>query len=115
MSMVPRKTLEVKRFAAGSYVKGDYVEGADNTFNITASVQPLRGKEMELLPEARREFQAYKLYSDTQLLTVNTSETKNPDQVKIDGVWHEVLIVQDWQNIIINHYKIIVSRMSGNT
>ena len=115
MGMIPRKTLEVKRFAAGSWSGGRYTPGADSSLNIEASVQPLRGKEIQLLPEARRESQAYKLYSDTQLLTTDTSGSKKADQVKIGGVFHEVLIVEDWQNTIIDHYKIVVVRMSGKT
>ena len=109
--MIPKKTLSLKRFAAGDYsaTTGDWVEGAEDTSeNIEASVQPLRGKEMELLPEGRRESQAYKLYTGTQLFTVKTSPTNNPDQIQIDSNWFEVLIVEPWQNTIINHYKVIV-------
>lgn len=111
--MIPRKTLNIKQFAAGVYngTTGLWVEGASTTGTITASVQPLRGKEMEMLPEARRESQAYKLYTDTQLFTVDTTTNKNPDQVQINGDWHEVLIVEDWQNEILNHYKVIVVKL----
>lgn len=111
--MIPRRTLTVRRYAAGTYstITGKWVEGGTNDFTISASVQPLRGKEVELLPEARRESQSYKLYTDIQLLTVDTSNSKNPDRVQINGTWHEVLIVEDWQNDLINHYKIVVVKL----
>lgn len=110
--MIPRKTLSVKRFAAGSYnTDGDWVEGADSDFNISASVQPLTGREMEMLPEARRDSQSYKLYSDTQLLTADTSQTKNADIVTIDNEKFEVFSDEPWQNNIINHHKITVIKI----
>lgn len=109
MGVIPRKTLLVRRYAAGDYnTSGNWVEGTPGDFNILASVQPLRGKEMEMLPEARRESQAYKLYTDTQLLTINTTAKTNSDRVQIEGNWFEVLIAEPWQNTIIDHYKVIV-------
>lgn len=111
--MIPRRILTVRRYAAGTYstTTGKWIEGSTSDFTIGASVQPLRGKEMELLPEARRESQAYKLYTDTQLFTVDTSSSENPDRVQINGTWHEVLIVEDWQNDVISHYKIVVVKL----
>ena len=109
--MIPKKTLTVTRedTDTGAYnADGDWVKGTTSQFTITASVQPLTGKEMELLPEGRRESQSYKLYSATKLLTVKTAPKDNADLVTYDGRNFEVLIVEDWQNSIINHYKIIV-------
>ena len=78
MFEVFRKTYTVTRVAAGDYVDGKWVEGATSTFTIQASLQPAKPKEMEMLPEGRRNQETYKLYSDTQLRTVEEDET-NPE------------------------------------
>ncbi|MCK4521419.1 MAG: hypothetical protein KAU20_02510 [Nanoarchaeota archaeon] len=114
--MIPRQTLTVKRVAAGSYVLGIYQEGAESEFTIRASVQPLKANEMELLPDERRQSEAYRLYTDTPLQTAKegkkgSPETVNADKVIIYGDTFEVYSVGTWQNQIINHYKIIVFKI----
>lgn len=109
--MIPRKTLEVTRFTAGLRDKGQWQEGTPSNFNITASVQPLKPREMEMLPEARRNSQSYRLYTDTLLKTVNKVNGISPDKVEIDGENFEVFSVGHWQNNIIPHYKVIVIKL----
>lgn len=108
MGLIPRKTLTLSRPAAGSYVNGVWVEGAVTQSFFEASVQPLAGKEIELLPEERRNTESYKLFTDTELLTVNTSSRRNADIITIDGRNFEVYSVKSWQNTIINHYEVVV-------
>ena len=108
--MIPRKTLTVTRYGLGSDVKGHYVEGTPSTFNITASVQPLRPNEMLLLPEGRRESEAFRLYTDTQLLPARKDST-NAEKVAIGSVDYEVLSCAIWDNNIIPHFKAIVVRL----
>jgi len=104
MSMF-RSAFTVKRMAAGTWVKGKFTEGAVTSFSIMASVQPLKGKEIELLPEGRRQSQAVNIYTDTQLNT--TTATTNPDILTAFGFDFEILTVEPWQSNVINHYKCI--------
>lgn len=62
---------------------------------ITASIQPLDGEEMEMIPEARRERELYKMFTSFQ---VNTLTMENPDQVMFFGKVFEVFEVKPWQN-----------------
>ncbi|MCK5609862.1 hypothetical protein KAR91_48770 [Candidatus Pacearchaeota archaeon] len=110
--MLPKRTLNIKRLTPGNYnLEGDWVEGLVSPTTIETTVQPLRGKEMELLPEGRRDSQAYKLYPGMLMLTADTSNRQNPDQVQIDNEWYEAVIVEPWQNAILNHYKTIVVKL----
>ena len=72
----------------------------------TASIQPLEGEEMEMMPEGRHELKGYKLYTSTR---INTVTDVNPAQVEIFGDRYEITRVWPWQNNanfnIINHYK----------
>lgn len=112
--MIPRQTLAVTRFSGSSNVdgSGNVTPAGTSGFNITASVQPLRPNEMLLLPEGRRESESYRLYSDTQLLPAEKGK-KNADTVSIYGNDFEVLSCAVWQNTIINHYKIVVVKITG--
>jgi len=107
--MIPRHTFSVKRVIPGTYAKGRYVEGAETSFNITASKQPPTGKEMLLMPEGRRETETYILYTDTKLNPAIQGGA-NADRVVIDGDDFEVLKCETWQNDIINHYRATVQR-----
>jgi len=66
---------------------------------------------MQLLPEGRRESEAYRLYTDFELKTVRkeSGDKLNADTVTIDGKKFEVLSVAKWRNDVINHYKAVVS------
>ena len=106
-----RKTIPCTRTAAGSYVNGIWVEGTATPFTIEASVQPLRAKEMIMVPEARRNSASYRLYTDTELFTVRPNVTTSPDRVTLFGETYEVLICEPWRNDVISHYKAIVVKL----
>lgn len=109
--MIPRKPVTVTRFDQGSYVNGYWVEGSPSTFIINASVQPVKGADLEALTEGRRDSQIYKLYTDTKLKTVDKKNNLNADLVNIDNDDYEVMNVESWQNNLINHYKILVIKV----
>lgn len=103
-------TLTVKRFAQGTYDKGEFVEGSSSTLTIRASVQSPKAHDLQLLPEGRRNSQAYRLYTDTEL---RLSTAANPDKVVIDGEDYEVMAKSPWQNRILPHFRYVVVRMDG--
>jgi hypothetical protein len=100
-------TATVRRLSAQTtWVDGLSVDSAEDTpFSINCSVQPLTPKEMEMLPEGRRNEEVFRLYTDTELHTV---EDKNPDKIDVLGDTYEVLSVARWRNSIIPHYKAII-------
>lgn len=83
-----------------------------NPIPITASIQPLTGEELEMLPEARREKEIYKMFTSFQ---VQTLTDENPDQVQFFSKTFEIYEVKPWQNnanfTIINHYCYYVMRL----
>lgn len=113
---IPRRPLQCLR-PGGSYdANGRWQESSGAPFTITASVQPLSGKELEKLPEGRNLSGVYRLYTDFRLQTVDDNGAKNPDRI-VAGIsptpnrQYEVIQVEEWQNGVVPHYKAIVSLM----
>ena len=84
----------------------------------TASVQPLKGDEVKLVPEARRDSESFKMYTSTQILPLTS---QNPDQIQdfkspFTGITFEVVELFPWQNNanfnIVNHYKYIAFKLA---
>lgn len=106
MSTQFRSAFTINRTAAGTMVKGKFVNsGAVTPVSILASVQPLQGKDVNLLPEGRKTSQAVWIYTDTQLIPLTA--TTNPDILLAFGSEFEVLTVEPWQSNVIPHYKCI--------
>jgi len=113
-----RSPITLRRPAPGSYVEGRWVEGAYTDSTITASIQPLKGEDMESLPEGRRDSEAYKMYTSTLVKTVQEAgSNQNADRVIFFGKEFEVHQVNEWQNnsnfTIVNHYKYLVLRIDN--
>lgn len=107
-----RSPITLRTFAVGSYVNGRWVEGSHTDAIITASIQPLVGEEMQLVPEDRRETETFKMYTSA---VINTITDANPDQVIFNGKTFVVLQVFPWQNTSVffpvQHYKYICMRL----
>ena len=103
MGLIPRMTLTGERFTSGSRVDYKWVNGSTTPLEITASVQPLKPKEMEALSEGRRSAgQAYRLYTDDSLRTTQNSE--KADRLTIFGNEYEIFSEDEWKNNIINKF-----------
>ena len=79
----------------------------DGTF--TGSVQPLTGKELQFLPEGRRDIGLMKVYSNTPL-SVSVEGSNTPGDVVIwAGRKWEIIRELVFANDLINHYKYIAA------
>ena len=101
-------SLTVKRSPGGSFVEGLWVPDDYTTLVILASVQPLTPHEMMMLPEGRRESQAFRLFTSTRLLPAEEGK-QNADRVIFEDEEYEVISCATWQNRIIPHYSAVIS------
>lgn len=113
--LVGAETIIRRRFAAGSRgTDGRYVPGAATDTPIRASVQPLRGVDLQTLEEGDRQRDPKRVYTDSDLRTTNqhaTPKTK-ADHVIIDSVVYQVRTVDTWRGTSpIPHVKAIVLRL----
>ena len=105
-----RTPLTVTRRAAGAFSDGVWQEGTETELLILASVQPLRPDEMDSLPEGRRDRQAVKIYTSTELFTVRGKDT-SPDLVVWRGDTFEVISVAPHQSAVISHFKAVALKL----
>ena len=101
-----RKPYTVKRTVAGSYVNGVYVEGAETTLTIQASVQPMSGNDLVAVPEGRRASDMVKLYTSTDLFSQgDTGSGQSPDRLVWLGKDYEISSKDVNQMSVISHYR----------
>ena len=110
--MIPRQLLNIRRPTGGSRVAGRWIpSGTETTLEFYASIQPLKAKEMETLPEGRRTAgESYRLYGDTQPVLQTVKSDENPDLVDIYGDEFEIFSGKHWKNGLRSHSKYIVTR-----
>jgi hypothetical protein len=104
-----RKSVTITKRSTGTLVDGIYADAASTVSVIQASVQPASDSDVQTLPEGRRERKAFRLYTDTELLSLQESE--NPDRATLYGEEYEVVTKNPWQNAVIPHFKYIVVKV----
>lgn len=107
-----RKPQTIKRVTAGSYVDGVWVPGTESTFTIQASVQPLKDIELANLPEGRRNSDTIKLYTNSDLLTVeDKGVNQQPDRIVWQGFDYEIIAKSIRAMDIISHRRYYATRI----
>lgn len=96
-------------------VKGKRVADSYKKSYITASVQPATPDELlEEKVGAERDKHGIRLYTQTELRTVNTVTRRKADIVLYEGDYFEVLKVDKWtgNNRSLPHYKALAMKMN---
>jgi hypothetical protein len=105
------------RRAAGTFVNGTFVEGADATATVQSVVHPVTAKT-KLSERMMREIDLQRntdwivLYSalDTYVVGRDTEGTVN-DRVEFNGSTWEVKMVDNWRAGVLDHQKAIAARV----
>jgi hypothetical protein len=108
-------TYEYKRLAAGTYVDGKWIEGAEIIGTIVASIQPLTPQETQTLPEGERSSEFIRIYTATKINKVNEAAMTKGDKITYNGRDYEVKKVEDWTAYRIPHYKAIAVLLEEQT
>lgn len=90
------KPYQVTRSGGGEYVKGEWVEIAQQTLQIVASIQPLSGREIERLPEGDRIRESKKGYFVEAVRPSSEITGAAADLVLIEGKQFQVYNVEPW-------------------
>jgi len=105
MTLLENETITITRKAAGSYVNGLYVDGAETVTSIAANVQPLSGSQILQLAEADRKRESWAIFTE--------SEIRVNDLVTRGGKTYEVQRVEDFRNQPVPHYEGIMLLLEG--
>jgi len=103
-------TYSVTRTTAATLVAGRIVAGMASSFSISASVQPVEGRDLLAMPEGLRSEETRVVYTTTELRTL--TEGHGADVVTIDGDLWTVDKVERWQAFGEQHYRAFVARQA---
>lgn len=81
---------------------------AATTFEITASVQPMSGRELDRLPEGLRQREVRVVFTATELK--GTADTQEADEITIDGEQWQVQTPESWLTLG-NYFRAVVARV----
>jgi len=115
MFAIFRKPVTIKRRSPGAYVNGFFEQGSETTLTIEASVQPAGDREVQLLPEGRRDAGAFRLFTDAVLQVAQEGTGKNNDVAMLEGAEYEIMAEMPWQNNLIPHRAYIAARVTESS
>lgn len=106
--------LTIYRQASGSFVDGDWVEGAVTEVTLQVNIQPLKPYEIFMLPEADRTKVWVKFYSADYARTLKEGTSGwDADEFIWKSDRYKIMKVDDWTNGmgILEHVKIQAARI----
>ena len=109
-------TYTIKRFKKGYWDNstGKYSRDEDKEFEIDASIQPITGNDVKLLPEHRRNTESIMIFSNERLFPSDEKSQKAADIVIYDEKRFEVFKSSKWSETTdINHYETIAIMEDG--
>lgn len=82
----------------------------EDVFTIRASIQPTGTKDLQLLPEGMRNEDVVKVFTKTELFSVQRAESRVPDRFEYRGVNYQVELVDDWADLG-NYFRVLAVRV----
>jgi len=103
--------ITLKRHVAQtrSEATGEAVIAAPTSSTVQASVQPLNGKDRQVLPEGLRSRYGKRMYTTTEMFPADQDTGVTGDIVTIDGEDYEVFNVKR-ERALLKHYKVLALR-----
>lgn len=99
--------------AQGSYVDGEWVEGATTEVVRNVNIQPFKDEELLLLPESDRSREWYKLYCSEDLIADKPGVPNGTvaDEFIWNGDRYKVMKVKRYQMQTLDHFKAHAARL----
>jgi hypothetical protein len=106
MSLLGEVPVTISRPAQGEYVDGLWTElTSPATLILPLSIQPLKGREVDRLPEGQRTRGPMWVYCESELRPPNEDLGIKGDTFAWSGCTYEVGSVEDWTMFSPAHYK----------
>ncbi len=101
----------VTRWGKGKLVGGKLKASKLTPFKlVNPAVQPLNGREIETMPDNRRQSYMVKLYTAEKLLVSDDKISQRADLLMIDGEEFEVFQVSSHRGLGLSHFKSFAAR-----
>lgn len=95
----------------GEWVRGKWVEGSETVTTINANIQPLKGSELQVLPESIRTRESIKAYTVSKVKTAEEVDETTADIIVWEGKRFTVMRSIPYKMGVLNHYKVICCRL----
>jgi hypothetical protein len=102
----------LRRYAAGSYVAGRWVDGATTDSTIVASIQPVSPNDEKWLPEGARLIDSIVVFSNSEILALDEKTQTTADRILLGGQWYVVHAV-DRYDVGMTHYRGLATRVQS--
>lgn len=104
--------IEVLRALPGYWSDaGRWVSGDTETLEVEANVQPMRGHELVVLPEADRTKESIKVYSVETLQTAEEVKAEEADIIIWEGKKYRAIKTMPYKMGVLDHTKTICTRL----
>ncbi len=95
----------------GGWINGAAIPNPPQALVVSATVQPLSGHDLLILPEGERTTERIWLYTDTELQTASGAQGTTPDVVTWRGIQYQVQRVDRWQETALAHFRAMAVRI----
>lgn len=99
------------RAAVGAYANGYWQAGTSVTDAITCSVQPMTGRDLQVLPEGQRADEVQVFYSNSELRTREPQQW-DADTLLFAGVTWRVIRVKTWAALGATYYRALAAKVA---
>ena len=112
-----RRPVSVKRPAPGRWIDGRWISGSETPMTISATVQPVGGRDLNILPSGLKHEHTFKVITETELYAgedeIESAQKREPDRVILADGEYRVVKVVPHQGGVLNHYSCFVTRAHG--
>lgn len=90
---------------------GRWVEGEPDLIPFKGSVQPAKGKELEILPDGKRNRETIKIltYPDLKFTVAEPREQRSGDIIIWKGKEYEVMVASPWEGPTKPHWELLAT------
>lgn len=112
LNLTGKIPITLLRKVQGAWVNGKWVEGIETPVVIDVNIQPIKGHELLMFPEADRTKEWYKLYSASEIRTDKEGTNGwEADEFVYEGQRYKVVKTQTHRMGLLNHTKAWAARI----
>ncbi len=109
-SLVKKTPVDILRHAEGSYVDGDWIEGAETTVTIQANVHPFSDYQVSIMPESDRTKSWLWLFTSS-VVRQKKEGSYGADRFMWQGDLYEIMKVQTYVMTVQDHHEAKCARV----
>lgn len=111
-SLVKKTPVTILRHAQGSYVDGEWVEGAETSVVIQANVHPFSDYQVSIMPESDRSKSWLWLFTSSEVRQKKEGPSgTGGDRFVWQGELYEILKTQCYSMTVVDHWEAKCARV----